>query len=298
MVREVTFLLLLCVFRIQFLAAIIPLPMFFRFLALFSISPFLGTLAQAVEPEALSRLLLEGRCEECDLRSADLVHADLAEARLRGAQLQSANLSQANLDNADLQGADLSGCTLAGASLRGADLRSAQLRGVDLRSADLTGALLDDSALTRSHWRGAVGVRRDWLNAAQFHNAAVAEAEAGRWPAAERLFSAAIELSNNEPLSWAGRGVSRGFQGKVALAASDFSTAERLSRAQGDLQSAKRLKQLQLEVLENPEPRLTKAGNGLGGAALDGVAQSVKPFSSVLQSIAPLALKFLLPVPF
>ena len=293
-----TYLLLLCATCINFSDAVFPSPMVFRALALFSILPFLGTSAQAVEGEALSQLLLERHCEACDLRSADLVHADLAEARLRGAQLQLANLSQANLDNADLQGADLSGSTLAGASLRGADLRSAKLGGVDLRSADLTGALLDDFALTRSHWRSAFGIRRDWLNAAQFHNAAVAEAEAGRWPSAERLFSAAIELSSDEPLSWAGRGVSRGLQGKAAQAASDFASAERLERTQGNLQSAERLKQLQLEVLENPEPKLTRAGNGLGGAALDGVAQSLKPLSSVLQSLAPLALKFLIPLPF
>ena len=298
MVRELTFFLVLCAFRINSLVSIISASMFFRALALTMILPGIGASVRAVELEALSKLLLERRCEECDLRSADLVHAELPEARLRGAQLQSANLSQANLDYADLQGADLTSSTLAGASLRGADLRSAQLRGVDLRFADLTGALLDPSALTLSHWRGAIGVQRDWLNAAQFHNAAVSEAEAGRWPSAERLFTAAIEVSNDEPLSWAGRGVSRGFQGKAALAASDFAAAERLSRARGDLQAADRLKQLQLEVLENPEPQLTRSGNGLGGAALQGVAQSVKPFSSVLQSVAPLALKFLLPVPF
>ena len=272
--------------------------MFFSFLVLLATLPIFGGSVRAAELESLSQLLLDRRCEECDLRSADLVHADLAEARLRGAQLQSANLSQSNLDNADLRGADLTGSTLAGASLRGADLRSAQLSGVDLRSADLTGALLDTSALIRSHWRGAVGVRRDWLNAAQFHNAAVAEAEAGRWPAAERLFTAALEVSEDEPLSWAGRGVSRGFQGKAAMAASDFVAAERLLRAQGNFKLADRLQQLQIEVLENPEPQLTRSGNGVGSAALDGVAQSVKPFSSVLQGLAPLALKFLMPVPF
>ena len=272
--------------------------MVLRALALSLILPLAGASSYAADPEHLSQVLLQRRCEACDLRSADLVHADLAGARLRQAQLQTANLSQANLDGADLSAADLRYSTLAGASLRGADLRSALLEGVDLRFADLSGALFDDAALIRSHWRGASGLRHDWLNAAQFHNAAVAEAEAGRWPSAETLFSAAIELVDDEPLSWAGRGVSRGFQGKAALAASDLAVAEGLSRASGDKKSADRLKQLQLQVLESPEPQLTRSGNGLGGAALEGVAESVKPFSSVLQSLAPLALKFLLPLPF
>ena len=182
--------------------------------------------------------------------------------------------------------------------MRGADLRSAQLQGVDLRFADLTGALLDDAALIRSHWRNATGVRSSWVSAAQFHNAGVAEAEAGRWPQAEKLFTAAIAAADEEPLSWAGRGVSRGFQGKAALAASDLAQAEELSRANGDIQFADRLKQLKIQVLESVEPELTKGGNGLGGAALDGVAETVKPFSSVLQSLAPIALKFLMPLPF
>lgn len=287
----------LCHFRINSS----PLPslrMVFRPFLLPLIMPFLGVPSFAADPDALSQLLLNSRCEACDLRSADLVHADLPAARLSRAQLRSANLSQANLDGADLSASDLRQATLVGASLRGADLRSAQLEGVDLRRADLTGALLDDDALIRSHWHGAIGLRADWLSVAQFHNAAVVEAEAGRWPQAEKLFTIAIGLVDDEPLSWAGRGVSRGFQGKSALAASDFAMAEVLSRANGDLQAAKRLNQLQLLVLESPEPQLTRSGNGLGVAALDGVADSVKPFSSLLQSLAPIALKFLLPLPF
>ena len=157
---------------------------------------------------------------------------------------------------------------------------------------------MDDAALIRSHWHRALGIRHEWLNAAQFHNAAVVEAEAGRWPSAETLFSSAIALVDDQPLSWAGRGVSRGFQGKAALAASDFSVAEALSRVKGDLEAAERLKQLQLQVLESSDPKLTRSGNGLGGAALESVAGAVKPISSVLQSLVPIALKFLMPLPF
>ena len=268
-----------------------------RFVSLLLLS-CLSAAVNAADSDDLAQLLLEMRCEACDLRSADLVHADLSAARMRRAQLQSANLSQSTLDGADLSSANLRSAIFVGASLRGADLRSALLEGVDLRSADLTGAQLDDAALIRSHWRGAIGLQLDWLSAAQFHNAAVAEAEAGRWPPAEKLFTAAIAVSDNEPLSWAGRGVSRGFQGKAASAASDLAQAEELSRRNGDIEFAERLKQLQIQVLESVEPELTKGGNGLGDAALEGVAETVKPFSSVLQSLAPIALKFLMPLPF
>ena len=58
--------------------------------------------SSALDQDALSQLLLDRRCDACDLRSADLVHADLAGARLRQAQLQRANLSQATLDVSDM----------------------------------------------------------------------------------------------------------------------------------------------------------------------------------------------------
>ena len=254
--------------------------------------------AHSLNPEDLSQLLLRRSCESCDLRSADLVHADLRGAHLVGAQLQSSNLSQANLSGARLRGANLRGCILVGASLRGADLSSAHLEGADLRSADLTGAILDERALITTHWRGALGLRSQWLNSVHFHNAAVVEAESKRWPAAEQLFTAAIELADDEPWSWAGRGLSRGFQGKFASASSDFSRAEALLRVRGDFQTAELFNQLKLHALENPEPELTRGGNGLGVAALDGVAQTVKPLSVALQSLAPIALKLLTPLPF
>ena len=290
-------LLVLCVFRINPRLFFLP-RMFTSSFVLSLMLQLVAASGSAADLDVLSQLLLERSCEACKLPFVDLVHADLQGAQLRRAQFRGANLSQANLDGADLFATDLRQATLVGASLRGADLRSAQLDGVDFRSADLTGARLDDAALIRSHWRGSIGLQSDWLSAAHFHNSAVVEAEAGRWPQAEELFSAAIGMSDDEPLSWAGRGVSRGFQGKTALAASDLAMAESLSRANGDLHAAKRLKQLQLQVLQSVEPELAPGGNGLGGAVLDGVAETVKPFSSVVQSLAPLALKFLMPLPF
>ena len=105
--------------------------------------------------------------------------------------------------------------------LRGADLRSAQL--MLICAGRSQGALLDDAFDSVSP-AGRLGPRPDWLNAAQFHNAVVAEAEAGRWPSL-RSFFVCHPLDDDEPLSWAGRGVSRGFT-KAALAASDFAVAE------------------------------------------------------------------------
>lgn len=254
--------------------------------------------ALAVDLDALSQLLTQRSCERCDLRDADLVHADLPRARLAWAQLQNANLSQGNLNGADLRGADLRGASLSGAALRGADLRGARLAGADLRGADLSHAQLDPSALSQSHWRGAIGMNPAQFTAAEWHNAAVAEAEAGRWPAAERLFTGAIGVSNQEPLSWAGRGISRAYQGQGLAAAADFAEAASLFQALGQPQQAARLEQMRLQVLQSPDPQLTGGGNGLGGAALEGVMGAVQPLASVLQGLAPLALKFLLPVPF
>ena len=102
-----------------------------RFVSLLLLS-CLSAAVNAADSDDLAQLLLEMRCEACDLRSADLVHADLSAARMRRAQLQSANLSQSTLDGADLSSADLRSAILVGASLRGADLRSALLEGVDL----------------------------------------------------------------------------------------------------------------------------------------------------------------------
>ena len=65
--------------------------MVLRALALSLILPLAGAPSYAADPEHLSQVLLQRRCEACDLRSADLVHADLAGARLRQAQLQTAN---------------------------------------------------------------------------------------------------------------------------------------------------------------------------------------------------------------
>ena len=253
--------------------------------------PLLLTLLLALpgrsDDAALLRLLAQRRCSGCHLQGADLVYADLQEADLRGAQLQRANLSQARLDGARLSGANLSDTSLVGASLRGADLRGARLEGTDLRQSDLSGARLDPGALERSHWQEARGVAREQLSYAALHNAGIAAARAGRHPEAEALFSEAIRQQPEAAVSWVGRGLSRGEQGRATEAVADFRQAARLYGEGGDQASALELEQA-IRRLEQPQ-RQAPGGNGMGGQMLQGAA-------GVMQGLAPLALKLLVPM--
>ena len=249
------------------------------------IVPVQGQTSSAAD---LIRVLHERRCPGCRLADADLVHADLRDADLSGAELQRANLGQARLDGADLSEADLSFTSLRGASLRGADLRGSRLYGTDLRDADLSGALLDTSALEQSHWQGATGIQTGIRSHAALHNAGVDAAQKGRWPDAERLFSAAILENPDEPLSWVARGLSRGEQGKHDLAAKDLSHAGSLFAAQGDQVKADQLELASQRVYDEPE-RNAASGNGLGSALLSGAL-------SAAQALAPIALKALMPM--
>ena len=235
-------------------------------------------------------VLLEARsCPNCKLADADLVHADLRDADLKAADLQRANLSRARLDGADLRDADLRFGSLQGASLRGADLRGAQLDGTDLRRADLTGALADKHALERSHWVGAKGVAQGARSHAGLHNAGVDAAQAGKWPEAEQLFSAAIKADPKEPLSWVARGLSRGEQGKDDLASRDFAYAGELFAHQGDMVKADQLKEASQRVYDPQNTSDTPSGNGIGSALISGALSTV-------QALAPIALKALMPM--
>ena len=168
-------------------------------------------------------MLLEARaCPNCTLADADLVHADLRDANLKAADLRRANLSRARLDGADLRDADLRFSSLKGASLQGSDLRGARLDGTDLRQADLSGALIKPGALDRSHWLGAMGINQGQRSPASLHNAGVDEANAGRWPQAERLSGEAIQADPEQTMSWIARGLSRGQQGNETKAAQDL----------------------------------------------------------------------------
>ena len=218
---------------------------------------------------------------------ADLVHADLHDADLSGAELQRASLGQARLDGADLSEADLSFTSLRGAS---AWRRSARQSAVWHRSArrGLSGALLDTSALEQSHWQGATGIQTGIRSHAALHNAGVDAAQKGRWPDAERLFSAAILENPDEPLSWVARGLSRGEQGKHDLAAKDLSHAGSLFAAQGDQVKADQLELASQRVYDEPEQNAA-SGNGMGSALLSGAL-------SAAQALAPIALKALMPM--
>ena len=189
-------------------------------------------------------VLLEARsCPNCKLTDADLVHADLRDAELKAADLKRANLSRARLDGADLREADLRFSSLKGASLRGSDLRGARLDGTDLRQADLSGALINPGALDLSHWLGAMGINPGLRSPASLHNAGVDEANAGRWPQAERLFGEAIQADPEQAMSWVARGLSRGQQGNETKAAQDLLHAADLLDRQGALEESEQIRQ-------------------------------------------------------
>ena len=244
---------------------------------------------RAGNDEDLLRLLNQRNCPGCKLQDADLVHADLRDADLRGAKLQRANLGQARLDGARLEGADLRFTSLQGASLRGADLRGANLEGTDLRQSDLSGAQLDPGALARSHWQDARGVAPTVLSYPELHNAGVTAALEGRHPQAEQLFSEAIRLQPDAAISWVARGLSRTEQGKTELAAQDINYAAVLYGQAGEEAQAKQLTDVAASLMK--PGKKTNQGSGMGGQLLTGAAG----FASAL---APLAMKFLLPLAF
>ena len=245
--------------------------------------------ARAGSDVDLIRLLNQRNCPRCKLQDADLVHADLRDADLQGAKLQRANLGQARLDGASLQGADLRFTSLQGASLRGADLRGANLEGTDLRQSDLSGAQIDPGGLARSHWQDARGVAPTVLSYPELHNAGVTAALEGRHPQAEQLFSEAIRLQPDAAISWVARGLSRTEQGKTDLAAADLNYAAVLYGQAGEEAQAKQLTEVATALLK--PGKKANQGSGMGGQMLSGAAA----FAS---AVAPLAMKFLLPLAF
>lgn len=245
--------------------------------------------AQAASGDDLIRLLQRKACPGCRLQDADLVQADLRDADLRNARLQRANLSQARLDGAVLSGADLRFTSLQGASLRGADLRGALLEGTDLRHSDLSAAQLDQGALSRSHWESAIGIQPSQLTYAQLHNAGVKAAEEGRYPEAESFFSQAIGRQPEAPVSWIARGISRQELGQNQLASQDLNHAAALLDQGGDGKGAQELRKAASAIMQ-PAAK-APGGNGFGGQLLQGAA-------TLAGALAPLAVKFLVPLAF
>ena len=240
----------------------------------------------------LHLLLQQRNCPDCILADVDLVHADLRDADLQRTQLQRANLAQARLDGADLSGADLSFTSLRGASLRGADLTGSRLYGTDLREADLSGARLSYQALEEAHWRGAKGIANYARSHETLHNSGVEAFQAGRLSEAEQLFSAAITINPNEPLSWVARGLCRSEQTKDQLAAADFLYAAELYQKLGSEDWAKQLKVAANSVhkrrhTSNP----SKEGKGLGGQVLQGTMTGFRMLAPIaVKALAPLGL--------
>ncbi len=245
---------------------------------------------QARASDALIQVLQERSCSGCRLADADLVHADLRDADLSDAKLMRANLGQAQLDGADLSGADLSFTSLRGASLRGANLTGTRLYGTDLRDADLTGAQLTPNALDEAHWQGASGISVGIRSHAALHNAGVEAFQAGRWSAAEQLFSDAISREPGEPLSWVARGISRSEQAKDDVAAADFRYAaviyEKEGQATWAVQLRKAAESIQGRRLKEQSPN---EGNGLGIQLLNNTIAG-------LRMLAPIAAKALIPL--
>ena len=245
---------------------------------------------QAKASDALIQLLQERNCSGCRLADVDLVHADLRDADLSDAKLMRANLGQAQLDGADLSGANLSFTSLRGASLRGANLTGTLLYGTDLRDADLTGAQLNVNALDEAHWQGASGITEGIRSHAALHNAGVEAFQAGRWSAAEQLFSEAIRSHPEEPLSWVARGISRSEQAKDDSAATDFHYAAVIYDKKGQvswaMQLLKAAESIQGRRLEEQSPG---EGKGLGIQLLNNTLAS-------LRMLAPIAAKALIPM--
>lgn len=252
-----------------------------QFLAVVCLTVCLGSPAARASGEDLIKLLDSRSCRNCKLQDADLVHANLRDADLRGAQLQRANLGQARLDGARLNGADLSFTSLTGASLRGADLRGAQINGTDLRQADLSGALLDPGALSRGHWQQAKGVNQEQLSFVELHNAGVEASVQGRHSEAEGYFNAAIRREPAAAITWVARGITRGQQGQVEMAAKDFNYAALLYEQGGESSQAQ---QLRAAVKQMGQSNQQASGNGFGSQVLNGLV-------STFGALAPLAIK-------
>lgn len=260
-----------------------PLPMQARLLLL----TLLLAAPLSARADDLIILLEHGSCPDCRLTDVDLVHAELQDSDLQRANLQRANLGQARLDGANLRGSNLEFTNLRGASLQGADLRGSTLYGTDLRQADLNGAQLDIGALEQAHWDGAQGIANNVLSHASLHNAGVAAAEQSQWERAEELFSKAISIAPNEPLSWVARGLCRGELGNNKRASQDLAYASQLFKKNGDKIKAKQLEIATQNIHTYAEEGIHQ-GSGIGSAVLSG---TIKAF----QTLAPIAIKLISP---
>ncbi len=121
-----------------------------------SMMPLLmANVAQAANPEHVTRLLKTKECNSCDLSGADLIGAVLTGAKLQGANLNAANLTGADLSNADLTKASLAGSNLVGANLQRATLKETSLVYANLALSQLNNSLLNKTDLQAANLMGA-----------------------------------------------------------------------------------------------------------------------------------------------
>jgi hypothetical protein len=123
-------------------------------------APLLAGMAQAANPDHVSRLETSKQCNQCDLSGADLSAMDLS-----GAQLVGANLNTANLVNANLSGANLTEASLVAANLVGANLRQANLTKTTFVYANLTRGQLQGATLLKTDLQGANLAEADFSGA-------------------------------------------------------------------------------------------------------------------------------------
>ena len=81
---------------------------------------------------ALSQLLENGQCPNCDLRGVDFSFRQLTGVNLNSADLRGSNLTGTNLRGANLQNANLLGVILIDTKLAGANLKNANLSDLDI----------------------------------------------------------------------------------------------------------------------------------------------------------------------
>ena len=103
------------------------------------------------------------------------------------------------------------------------------------------------------------------------------------------MFSAAITVEPEEPLSWVARGLSRGELGNTKGASRDLAYAGELFGEQGDQEKAQQLLEASQIATAVMADTASKRGNGIGSQLLGGAL-------STAQAFAPLALRALSPM--
>jgi uncharacterized protein YjbI with pentapeptide repeats len=230
----------------------------------------------------LSKLLNTNQCLDCDLSNAGLVMTNLAGAKLMGANLAGANLSRANLSGVDLTGANLMGASLYGANLTGANLMGANLNSTDLRNAYVVNANFTGADLKTAYVQGAVGIPENAADAGQFYLWGLEEDQKGNYKAAFSHYNQAINLDPEFAPAYLAKAVISSRMGKTVKAIEDGEKAGELFASQENKEGA----QLSARFVEIVKVRAEME---------DSENQGSPQFVQIVNSIAPLLLRFILP---